>query len=199
MGEQRVVVQHLLEVRHQPVRVGAVAGEAAAELVVDAAIGHGVQRARHHRQDRRVAGSAPGSEQELEGHRRRELRRAAEPAVHGVEAGTDARGGGIELRSLRVVIAGRAPTAAPADDRRARRPAPRPRCDASGTRRRRRRGRAGSRPCRGGRRAGSRCRRRTDAGRASGRRSSASRPSRSWPARPPCRCRRGRGAPRGRP
>ena len=42
--EQGVVVEHLLEVRHEPAGVGAVAGEAAAEVVVDAAARHGVER-----------------------------------------------------------------------------------------------------------------------------------------------------------
>ena len=68
MGEQGVVVQHLLEVRHEPVRVGAVAREAAAELVVDAAVGHGVEGSGDHRERGLVARAAPGSEQELERH-----------------------------------------------------------------------------------------------------------------------------------
>ena len=46
--EQRVVVEHLLEVRDEPVVVGGVAGEAAAELVVHAAGGHRVERRRDH-------------------------------------------------------------------------------------------------------------------------------------------------------
>ena len=44
--EQRVVVEHLLEVGHGPGRVDRVAGEAAADLVVDAAGGHRPQRRR---------------------------------------------------------------------------------------------------------------------------------------------------------
>jgi hypothetical protein len=79
------------------VSVSAVAREASAELVVDAAVCHRVQRPGHHRQNGRVARPAPGSEQELDGHDRRELRRTSEPAVHGVEAGADPRGGGLEL------------------------------------------------------------------------------------------------------
>ncbi len=39
----RVVVQHLLEMRHQPDLVGGIAGEAAAEVVVDAALRHPLQ------------------------------------------------------------------------------------------------------------------------------------------------------------
>ena len=42
-GEQRVVVEHLLEVGHQPARVDGIAREAAADLVVDAAARHGVE------------------------------------------------------------------------------------------------------------------------------------------------------------
>ena len=42
--QQGVVVEHLLEVRHHPVGVDAVAGEPTAELVVDAAAGHRLER-----------------------------------------------------------------------------------------------------------------------------------------------------------
>ncbi len=41
--EQSIVVQHLLEMRHEPFRVNRIAVEAATELVVDAAIGHALQ------------------------------------------------------------------------------------------------------------------------------------------------------------
>ena len=55
-GQLGVVVEHLLEVRHQPVGVGRVAVEAAAQLVVDAAGGHRVERPAGHR---RAAASSP--------------------------------------------------------------------------------------------------------------------------------------------
>jgi hypothetical protein len=42
--EARLVVQHLLEVRDDPLAVGAVAVEAAAEVVVESARGHRVER-----------------------------------------------------------------------------------------------------------------------------------------------------------
>ena len=42
--EQRVVVEHLLEVRHEPVRVDGVAREPAADLVVDAALAPSARR-----------------------------------------------------------------------------------------------------------------------------------------------------------
>jgi hypothetical protein len=41
--EQRVVVEHFLEVRHEPLRVDGVAVEAAADEVVHAARGHTVE------------------------------------------------------------------------------------------------------------------------------------------------------------
>ena len=53
--QQRVVVEHLLEVRHQPARVGGVAVEAAAELIVHAAGRHLLQRQRRHQQRHVVA------------------------------------------------------------------------------------------------------------------------------------------------
>ncbi len=39
LDRERLVVAHLLEVRHAPIRVGGVAMESAAELIVDAARG----------------------------------------------------------------------------------------------------------------------------------------------------------------
>ena len=78
-GQQRVVVEHLLEVRDRPGRVGAVAVEAAADLVEDPAAGHRPQREEAHR--RLAAG-----QQQLDDRRRRELRRAAPAAVDAVEA-----------------------------------------------------------------------------------------------------------------
>ena len=48
-GEQGVVVEHLLEVGDEPAGVDRVAGEAAAELVVDAAGHHRVERSLHDR------------------------------------------------------------------------------------------------------------------------------------------------------
>ena len=47
--QQRLVVEHLLEVRHQPLLVDRVAGEAAADVVVHPAAGHRVERGRDDR------------------------------------------------------------------------------------------------------------------------------------------------------
>jgi hypothetical protein len=76
--EQRVVVEHLLEVGDEPLRVDGVTREAAADLVVDAA---GCHRAQRPLGDLDVA--AP--EQELDRRRLRELRRMTEATVGGVE------------------------------------------------------------------------------------------------------------------
>ena len=78
--QQAVVVEHLLEVRHHPAGVDAVAREAAAELVVHAAARHRLERPVEHR----GGALATVAVQQLEHHRRRELRRAAEAAVHAV-------------------------------------------------------------------------------------------------------------------
>ena len=71
--EQRVVVEHLLEVRDEPLLVDGVAVEAAAHEVVHAAGRHRVERLR-----RQLPLAA--AEQELERRGRWELRRVAEPA-----------------------------------------------------------------------------------------------------------------------
>ena len=76
--EQRVVVEHLLEVRDEPAVVDRVAVEAAADEVVHAAGGHSVQRPLGHLE-------LASAQQELEHRVRRELRRPAEAAPLGVE------------------------------------------------------------------------------------------------------------------
>ena len=109
-GEQGVVVQHLLEVRHHPVRVHAVPGEAAGQLVVHAAAGHRLSGTRGHGQGLLAAGRGRDPlgvpEQELKHHRRRELRRAAEAATARVELAGQAADGritrGAQLQLTRV-------------------------------------------------------------------------------------------------
>ena len=91
-GEQRVVVEHLLEVRHQPPAVDRVAVEAAAEEVVHAAGGHGVEGLRDHRK-RLVVAAKVLAQEELQRGRRRELRRAAEASPLGVELPAQRTGG----------------------------------------------------------------------------------------------------------
>ena len=86
-SQLRVVVQHLLEVRHVPVGIDRVPVEATADVVVDAAACHPVQGRREH-----LVGALPASgatpKQEFERHRLRELRGAAEPAPLRVEGRT---------------------------------------------------------------------------------------------------------------
>src|SRR3954470_390052 len=57
VDELRIVVEHLLEMRNEPARIGRVAGEPAAEMIVDAALGHRVERL----DDRIAIGRLPGA------------------------------------------------------------------------------------------------------------------------------------------
>ncbi len=83
--ELRVVVQHLLEVRHMPALVRRVAGETAADMVVDAARGHVLQGRDQQGAGLFVATRGQG-QQVLQQRRLRELGRVAETAVARVEA-----------------------------------------------------------------------------------------------------------------
>ena len=85
-GEQGVVVEHLLEVGHQPDGVGGVAVEAAADLVVDAAAAPSRRSVCSHRLERCAAlpVRVVAAQEEVERHRLRELGRAAEAAELGV-------------------------------------------------------------------------------------------------------------------
>jgi hypothetical protein len=80
-----LVVEHLLEVRDQPVRVGAVAVKAPAELIVDAPASHAVQRENDLlERPRRCAVDRLGQEDRLQVRGRRKLGRAPEAAVGAV-------------------------------------------------------------------------------------------------------------------
>jgi hypothetical protein len=83
--QQRVVVEHLLEVRHPPEAVHAVAVEASAELVVDSPRDHPIQRVERPVAQRDVAGAPPRPEQHCEIHRVRELGRAPEATLDRIE------------------------------------------------------------------------------------------------------------------
>ena len=86
-GQQSVVVEHLFEVRHQPVGVHRIAVEPAAKLVIDAAPGHLFQREMQHFHSARVMPLGVIAQQHFQRHRLRELGRAARPAVLVVEVG----------------------------------------------------------------------------------------------------------------
>ena len=64
--QQCVVVEHLLEVRHHPLRVDGVAGEPAGQLVVDAAAGHRLTSAPHRRQRNRRSRTFVAAQQRLQ-------------------------------------------------------------------------------------------------------------------------------------
>ena len=137
-GEQRVVVEHLLEVGDEPGLVHGVAVEASAELVVHAAGGHPVESRAHHVE--RVV--APGAEQELEVRGRGELRGAPEAAVGGVELRAK-RGHGVRRSAPRSAARSTAGARSPPGSRRpGRRPAARAPCAAPRRPAKRRRGAA---------------------------------------------------------
>ena len=90
-----VVVEHLLEVRRQPDLVGGVAGEAAAEVVVDAAPADAVEGQPDQIAQAGVAGPSGAFEQQLEQARHGELRRALQSAVDPVDVLGDADAAGV--------------------------------------------------------------------------------------------------------
>ena len=79
--QERIVVEHLLEVRHGPLRIDAVAMPAAAKVVEQTSLGHVAQR--HLDRVLRLLGAIP--EQALQFHRVRELGCATESAVLRIE------------------------------------------------------------------------------------------------------------------
>jgi hypothetical protein len=83
-GELGVVVEHFLEVGQEPLRIGGVTVEAAADVVVDAAEGHRVEGGVDH--GRKRGAVFGGAQQQREGGVGRELGRAVEAAVARVEA-----------------------------------------------------------------------------------------------------------------
>jgi hypothetical protein len=98
--EERVVVEHLLEVRDEPFRIHRVAVEAAAGLVVDPAARHVEEGVAGDLEREGSPGPAPVPEEEVEGHRLRELRRSLEAAVPGVVARRQPARGALEERSV---------------------------------------------------------------------------------------------------
>ena len=81
--QQRIVVEHLLEVRHLPAGVDRITVEAAADLVADATASHRLEG-----EQRPVVAQLLGAHEQGVQHRRlRELGGAAEAAVAGIELG----------------------------------------------------------------------------------------------------------------
>ena len=104
--EQGVVVEHLLEVGHRPGGVDAVAGEAAADLVVDAAAGHRAQGLERHRRARRR--SSRNSITEACGN----LGAPPNPPLRASKVCAQLRDGGVERARVDRLGGGRQPRAA---------------------------------------------------------------------------------------
>ena len=94
--QQRVIVERLFKVRREPLPVGAVAAEAAAQVVVNAAAEHLLQRELRHCAESFVLSQLCLPQQEEQVLRRGELRRAAEAAVLLVEGGAQLIGGPLQ-------------------------------------------------------------------------------------------------------
>ena len=92
-GEQRVVVEHLLEVGHGPRGIDGVPGEPAAHLVVDASGGHRLQRVQRHLR-------LPAPQQQVDDGGGRELRRITPAAVDRVVAAAQVAHGGGESAAV---------------------------------------------------------------------------------------------------
>ncbi len=91
-----VVVEHLLEVGDHPAGVHGIPREAAAELVVHSAPGHRRARPRSHGEGVVRPGARVVAKEELQHHRRRELRCAAESRCAVVELATQRVDGCVE-------------------------------------------------------------------------------------------------------
>src|ERR1700733_10060591 len=90
--ELRLVVQHLFEVRDEPVLIDRVAMKSAAELIVHPALGHRTQSHKNHVSSFFVA----ITQQKIEHARPRELGRGAESAQARVERSAERKESGIE-------------------------------------------------------------------------------------------------------
>ena len=82
----RVVVEHLLEVRHEPSLVDRVAREAASELVVDAALAHPAQSQQEGPAGCSIPRACSVAPEEFEHGGIGEFRRSPQPAIHAVHA-----------------------------------------------------------------------------------------------------------------
>ena len=88
-GELTLVVEHLLEVRHEPALVHGIAVKAAAQLIVHAALGHFPQSEQGGVEGFAVAGAGVEAHEEIEHRGAGEFGRAAEAAVVAVEGAAE--------------------------------------------------------------------------------------------------------------
>src|SRR5215218_2110829 len=98
--KQGIVIEHLLEVRYEPARVGRVAMKTTAKLIVHASIGHLPARVAAHLERVAIAGASVCAQQKLERHRGWKLRRAAKTAVNRIVISDHAGVSGIEQLRL---------------------------------------------------------------------------------------------------
>ena len=115
--QQRIIVQHFLEVWHQPIRIHRIAGETAAQLVVDAAVRHRSHGVFDLIERGLVAGAMPMAQHHFQHHRLGKLGRiaiTAKPfvilahlAFGGVieQSGIDRSAGNLRIGDLAQVIA----------------------------------------------------------------------------------------------
>ena len=104
-GQEGVVVEHLLEVGHQPFVVGGIAVETSSQVVEDAPCGHGVQGLLDLRPYRRVGLQRLAGEKIIDEYRLRELGSTSPAAVDGVERGAESlQGAAVQDRRLRGVV-----------------------------------------------------------------------------------------------
>ena len=80
-----VVVEHFFKMRHEPSIVGRIAREAAAQMVVDAALRNMVECQKDALAQRVATRPLPGPPEKVEAGRLREFWRGAEAAIHAVE------------------------------------------------------------------------------------------------------------------
>ena len=107
--QQRVVVEHFFEVRHQPDGVGRVAMESAAELIVESSAGHAVEREAGEFEAVVVSESRVAFQEQSDVHRVRKLGSRSEASVFPVAVGEQCLAhlvehGGVEAVLLRVVL-----------------------------------------------------------------------------------------------
>ena len=120
LEELGIVVEHFLEVRHQPALVDRIAREAAAEMVVDAALADVVEgdldgseitsplpSVPRLRGRVRVGAALPGAPQQLEQRGLRKFRCAAGAAVHRIDEAAELARGVVELGHADCYAAGR--------------------------------------------------------------------------------------------
>src|SRR5947207_13038745 len=81
---------------YEPALIDAVAGEAAGQVIVDAAGGHLVQRQRYHLEEMLLGLALPKAQQQLQVHAVREFGGGAEAAVAGVERALQGARGVVE-------------------------------------------------------------------------------------------------------